>query len=117
MMNLNSPISIYSTMLRSSLILIGFISGFSITLHAQDADKKKPLIDLINESPNAIPLDPDDATKDPMKATLERLFHHMAQIAKVPLKVTYHRTIKDAGRLIRNFCLNCHATMFKKKTS
>mgnify|MGYP000316878506 CR=1 FL=1 len=51
-------------------------------------------------------------TTDPLKTTLERLFSDMASIAKVPLKVTYHKTIKDAETLIRNFCFKCKSTMF-----
>ncbi len=57
------------------------------------------------------------ATKDPIKVTLERLFHDMAEIAEVPLRVTFHRTMKDAASLIKNFCLKCEATMFPNQKS
>ena len=53
-------------------------------------------------------------TSDPLKVALQRLFHDMAQIAKVPFRVTFHRSLKDADALIRSFCLKCETAMFSK---
>ncbi len=51
------------------------------------------------------------STSDPMKRQLAKLFRVMAEIANVPLVISYSLSKTEARNVIKNLCLSCYAKM------
>jgi len=51
------------------------------------------------------------STSDPMKIQMQRLYHAMAEVANVPLAISYHLSLNEARNVIRNMCLSCYSRM------
>jgi hypothetical protein len=51
------------------------------------------------------------STSDPMKMQMQRLYRAMADLANVPLAISYHYSLNEARNVIRNMCLSCYSKM------
>ncbi|NOZ42552.1 MAG: NAD(P)-dependent oxidoreductase [Alphaproteobacteria bacterium] len=49
------------------------------------------------------------STSDPMKMQMQRLYRAMAEVANVPVTISYHLSLNEARNVIRNVCQSCYA--------
>lgn len=51
------------------------------------------------------------STSDPMKMQMQKLYNAMADIANVPVTISYNLSINQARNVIKNLCMSCYTKM------